>query len=773
MLKNQRNQLLLAGLLVFSFIYRAVLMLRETFPPGADIGLHNSIISSITQGGNVDFLWNYYHMGGGSSVTFPGYHIFVSYIIMLTGIPDYVAHAIVVSVFSTLIVAVAFLLTRKIWNVSAALVVAFLAAVSRFDIEMLMWGGYPNVVTLMLIPLAFYLFLERDRFPAAPFLAVTSLVCGGIFLTHSLSSVMFVAITASLVFFTLLLGGKIGVRRSSVVMWISPVIIGVVIILPFIVQVVPAYLGADAATFTGGVTAIRDALISTKLMPMEIVVPLLVFVFLYFLFSKYYQGKVLTLPTMLMVLWWLIPTLLTQGYLVGLYTDYQRFLYFVVLPILMLLGLGLYHCARFFARTSDWLITRAAELPQVRISKNKALRFLPKLQNRNWAALFMLILMLYVFFSVPLFVSPVDGIGVQTFYQLMDQPKYEAVQWAQTNTPKDAVFLTDAQYGWWFGGFAQRPTISAVEPQYLTNSREFEPATAAYRVLDTDYWVDNGLIQVREDGGYIGRHNPDFFAKLEGEYFGYGFFTFDNSQIVITSADQNYNFPITYVSDIPVVDQHIENSSTAASIFVTRANQYIQFVTQTTVYQGVPFANMTVSITSLDPDMHIGLVTFSLQTKGMLVLGQNENTLAFFNQWDEVAGQLIFNGSQPSLPVSIGNLASPGVYDLTYHIDGKTSTTINIFASAYEYEENTDKNLSDAQKIAYYQSIEAEHAQNYLTPVADPAPLDVFDYRQALASLDVSYVALRDSGQISRFLKDPAFDLVFINNEVAIFRVNT
>jgi uncharacterized membrane protein len=156
MLKTPKNYLLLIGILVFSFVFRLVLMLRGTFPPGADIGLHNSIINSITQGGNVNFLWNYYHMGGGSSVTFPGYHIFTSYVIMFTGLPNYVAHAVVVSLFSTLIVAVAFLLTRKIWNTNAAFVVAFLAAISRLDLEMLMWGGYPNVITLMLIPLAFY-----------------------------------------------------------------------------------------------------------------------------------------------------------------------------------------------------------------------------------------------------------------------------------------------------------------------------------------------------------------------------------------------------------------------------------------------------------------------------------------------------------------------------------------------------------------------------------------------------------------------------------------
>ena len=74
-----------------------LLMLWEGFPPGADIGLHNSVIYSITGSGNVDFLYNFYHIGGGISLTFPGYHIFTASVIMLTGLPEYVAHAAVVS----------------------------------------------------------------------------------------------------------------------------------------------------------------------------------------------------------------------------------------------------------------------------------------------------------------------------------------------------------------------------------------------------------------------------------------------------------------------------------------------------------------------------------------------------------------------------------------------------------------------------------------------------------------------------------------------------
>jgi hypothetical protein len=770
MSKTSRNYLLLSLILAFSYIYRVALMLRETFPPGADIGLHNSIIHSITQSGNTNFLYNYYHMGGGSSVTFPGYHIFASYVILLTGLNDYVAQAIVVSLFSSMIVLVAFLLTRKIWNVSAAIIVAFLVAVSRFDIEMIMWGGYPNVVTLMLIPLAFYLFLEKDKLTLAPFIIVTSLVSGAIFLTHSLSAVLFITITAATLFLVTVFAGKMGERRINYFVWIVPLILGALAISPFLVQVAPAYFGSDAAAFTGGVADIREALVSTKIMPLEIVVPLFAFVFLYLLFSKYYTGKFLSVPIIMVILWWLIPTTLTQGYLVGLYTDYSRFLYFVILPVIMLIGLGLYHVARFFSQASDALISFANNLPQVRISKSKTLRkLMPNLVNKNFLLVFLLIFILYAFLEVPLFTTPSQGIAVQSFYQIMDTPGYQAIQWAQKNTPPNATFLTDAEYGWWFGGFAQRPTISAVDPQYLTNAREFEPAKVARYVLDTNYLVDNGILQVREDGGYIARHNPEFLAKLNNSYFPYGFFNFNNGEITITFRDENGNVQITDLSQLPVVDQHIENNTNYVSIFVTRANQLFNFSEETTIYQGMRFANMNITLQASTPSITFDSVRFLLHTKGIYVPGENSSSLAFFDTNMKVAGQLIFTDGQPETKVF--TIENPSSLEMLYNLNGNSSIQLGFYAGVYQYSTKPSSDQTQAQQTLFYQAIVTENTRTYQEKFSS-TPLDVFDYQQALNVQNVSYVAVRDSEQIPRFAKDPTFSLVFINNGVAIFQVH-
>ncbi|MCX8153346.1 MAG: hypothetical protein N3E52_02820, partial [Candidatus Bathyarchaeota archaeon] len=226
------NALLPFLILILAFAYRMLLMTWAGYPPGADIGLHQSVIKSITLSGNTDFLWNNYQMGGGLSLTFPGYHIFVSYIILLTGVPDYLAHSLVVSFFSSLIVLVAYLIVRAVWMESTALIVAFLVAISRFDIEMLLWGGYPNVITLLLIPLIFYLFLQRSKFSLSVFFVSTAILSGAVFLTHSLSAVMFIGITFATAALALIFSKKTGTTKKEFLIWLLPIFLGATLVSP-------------------------------------------------------------------------------------------------------------------------------------------------------------------------------------------------------------------------------------------------------------------------------------------------------------------------------------------------------------------------------------------------------------------------------------------------------------------------------------------------------------------------------------------------------------
>jgi hypothetical protein len=760
MFKATKKHVLLLLIFAFAFIYRIVLMLWQTFPPGADIGLHASVINSITQSGNTNFLTDYYQMGGGVSLTFPGYHIFAAGIILMTGMSDYMAQTIIVTLFSSLIVLCAFLITRTVWSESAAFIVAFLVAVSRFDVEMLLWGGYPNVITLLLIPLTFYLFLQRDRFSLTPFLVSTSILVGSIFLTHSLSAAVFVGITVGTVLCVMISPKTFGTSRKNVLYWLLPIFGGAVLVSPFLASAVPAYLNANSS-FTA-VTEIDRALLATRVLPLDIVLALFACLLPYFLLSKKYKGRFFSLPVFLLIMWLLVPLLLTQGYMFGLYVDYNRFLYFLILPVIILFAVMIDHASGYFAKTIDTLHVLTSQMQKTKKTVNNLRsRILNRITHKTIYSTFLLGFVLIFLFTLPIFLTPWQGVTIQSFYQVMNNPGYQAIEWAKQNTPTGSVFVSDALYGWWLGGFAERPTLSAVSPQYLTVDQELAPATVAANLLDTDYIIDNGYIQVREDGGYIGRHNPEFLADLNWTPFPYSFFQFNDSAITLLSQN-GASVQSTDIIQIPVTNMQLVGAQTDnPSIIVNKGNSDFNYSEILTVSKGVTFANMTIAIQSNNPNVSLDWVNFILNSQGEF-LQPSGNTVAMLDVGMKECGQLIFVENQPE--ISLFNSENPCVTELSYNLQGKTTAEIQMLVGIYQVSENDIQNQASLSKTI---TDNVQTAQKLTVAL----PMTTFDYQAAIQANSISYIANRDFELNPKFAGDPAFNLVFINNEVAIFKV--
>lgn len=769
--ETNKPTLLLLLIFAFSFIYRLILMTWAIYPSGADIGLHNSVIHSITQGGNTDFLYNFYQMGGGLSLTFPGYHIVVAQIMLMTGIPEYLVHALVVSLASSVIVLISYLITRSVWRESAALVVAFLVAISRFDIEMLLWGGYPNVITLLLIPLTFYLFIQKNRFSKVPFYVSTSLLAGSIFLTHSLSTFVFVSIVLVMVVLGLIFAKKIGTTRLEALSWLIPLVIGAIIVSPYLIQIVPAYLSNQT------VADINEATVSTRILPLEIILPLFAVVGLFFLLSKKYHKRFFTVPTVLLVMWILVPVIFTQGYLVGQYTDYNRFLYFVIMPVFILIGLFIDHGSGFFARiivtyrTLNSQLNNGAnktkEVTHKRLAKLSA-KISRNLTRKNLYAAFIISFLMVCFALIPIFMTPEQGVRVQEFYQAMNKPLYEAMQWAKANTPSNSTFVADAYYGWWFAGFAQRPTWSAVDPQYLSLSREFHIAQVATNLLDTDYLVDNNLtIQVREDGGYLARHNPEILTKLNWTYFPYLFFNFNSNQTKI-KYDVNGNPQSVSLDKLPVKEMYMENDTQHVTISITKGNEFFNYTELTTVYQGLPFVNMTIKLEATAENVSLEWLQITVQSNGKPIAPERDNTVGLIDEGVKAFGQLIFKENLPNIDTEV--FESSSRIHLEYNLESKSKGEIQISATTYSVTDDLQYYKDDETINNFFNPIITANLNSIPTP--DDKPLaEPFNYQAELKINNISYVAVRDSEMIMKFAKDPTFSLVFINNEVSIFKV--
>ena len=71
------------------------------------------------------------------------------------------------------------------------------------------------------------------------------------------------------------------------------------------------------------------------------------------LLSKKYKRRFISLPAFLLIMWLFVPLVLTQGYLFGLIVDYNRFLYFLVLPVIILFAMMIDHGSAYFAHLTD------------------------------------------------------------------------------------------------------------------------------------------------------------------------------------------------------------------------------------------------------------------------------------------------------------------------------------------------------------------------------------------------------------------------------------
>ncbi len=112
------------------------------------------------------------------------------------------------------------------------------------------------------------------------------------------------------------------------------------------------------------------------------------------------------------------------------------------------------------------------------------------------------------------------------------------------------------------------------------------------------------------------------------------------------------------------------------------------------------------------------------------------------------------------------NKQYPCITELSYNLQGQSKAEIQIFSWTYPVTDYRHKQTQQCS-IKHYLPIKQMRNNNKKMPL----PLTTFDYQTALQQYSVSYIANRDFELNPKFANDPKFSLVFINSEVAIFKV--
>ncbi len=753
MLVKLRINTLLLLILLFAFAYRLMVLSWNGYPPGADIGLHESVIKSITAGSG--FYQNLYHMGGGVSATNPGFHIFVIAIVAMTNAPDYLVQIIVAAFFSTLIVLAAFLFVRNAWNESAALVVAVLVAFSGSDIAILTWGGYPNVITLAFVPIIFYLFIQHSRFSSGTYLLTSTLLVSSMFLTHVFSTLVFIAITVLTLLLTAIPMRRAGTLRGQATMWLVPILAGALVVSPYLQGIVPVYFGTEGA-IVNPASPTKQALLETNLVSANVVYLSLIPVLLFLLLSKLHRGKFFTTKAVLSAAWIMVPAFLTQSYLLGVNVVYARFMYFLALPVII--------CVALMLNVGSRVLSNALTGLESRVRKGLAIKGSLKLSHSLRVSgiantVFILLLLLPTVFFIPLFAPPSVGIAFTDSYQVMTPAGYEAIEWIGTNTAQGSICVADANLGWWVSGFSQRPTLSAVEPQYLILAREFEPARVAANVMELNHFIDNGLIRIsQDDSGVAG--NVAFAGWLNDSYVPYLFFSFNDTEIEFIYRNDAAPSYVSF-AQIPQVNSYVENNSNSISFLTTRENSLFTIMEETTLYKGTRFAEISISLQARKDSVSFDWLHFYFQQRGSPI--QYANSISATDASMHLLSQIIL--PEDTLGENVLMRENPNSYELVHNLQGNTRAQVQVFVGLCQYQ------AYDAQKQPdYLQELIYNNTQTYLAKITDLS-FTFFDYKTAIQEWNISYIIARNPETVQRMTIDPLFNLVFRNKNAAIFEV--
>ncbi len=737
MVDKRKSILLLLTIVAIGFLYRFTLMTMNGFPPGADIGLHESVINSILSP-KTTFFYNYYHMGGGISATNPGYHIFAAFIISLTGAPDYLVQAVVASLFSAFIILCAFMVVRLVWGELTGFVVAVLVAFSASDLVMLSWAGYPNIVALALIPVLFYLFLQPAKLSSKSYLAAISLITAALLLTHLFSGIVFLAITMFALLVSAAFSKSTGLTMKRVILWLVPIVVGVVLVSPYLISIIPVYFGSESA-ITGSVSVISQAVVETRVVSTVILGLATIPIVLFLVFSKKQSGKFFTLPSVLFVSSILVPLAAAQCYLFGLFLDYERFLYFLALPVIVCIGLILVYTSSILVRL----------LAKIRVH-------LPYAKTKT---VLLSVLLIACLFS-PLFILPHAGLDQAKYFQLMNSPKYEAIQWVKNNTPTGCVCVADAEFGWWLSGFAQRPTLSAVNPQFLILQREFEPARAASNLLQADYLVDNGLLQVEQAGPYANGSAHDVYAVLNNSVIKPLVFSINDTQVSLLYRDNSLPKEMKLGTFTNSSTQVVNSGGDSTSFIISRESPLFRVTEVITIYKGVRFAEITFVFQNQNV-VNFDWLRIPFQSRGFPV--QYANSIGIVDNTMHMVNQIVFPENQLGSDVMLQE--NSDFYELVCSLKGRSNVQFSFFVGLCPFNAESDNPQAD-----FYNSLIENNSKTYLNKVSN-TPINCFDYQAAIREWNISYIVLRDFDAAMRFSNDPTFELAFRNNEVVIYKV--
>jgi hypothetical protein len=332
--------------------------------------------------------------------------------------------------------------------------------------ELNLWGGYTTVLGLAFMFLLFlYLPLAMKNFGhiVIAFFAAFSLV-----LSHQLTAFLTVLILPPIILFMLIKS-----RGTHIKALIAVILGGGLAFFLYYFQAMLPYLGVliehvffmqKAMVYQIPATTLSAFMVNFGFV---FIISLAGIVIVFFNF----RAKKELLPFLILFLSFLVPFVLAESYLFGLYLPFQWFIYYLMPPMAVLAAVSISFAAD---QVSAFYLKH----------KNNWKKFRLRAVTVSVVAL---VFLLFVFRFGTVYGKIMEG---SVYYSTSDVKAYDAGVWLSTNFPDEATVVVTEVPGYWFSLFSGKSVIAETNPVIERN-------VVSESVLELSYELENPLTLIR------------------------------------------------------------------------------------------------------------------------------------------------------------------------------------------------------------------------------------------------------------------------------------
>jgi len=629
--------------------------------------------------------------------------------------------------------------------------------------ELNLWGGYTTVLGLAFMFLLFlYLPLAMKNFGH---IIIAFFVAFSLVLSHQLTAFLTVLILPPIILFMLIKS-----RGTHLKALIAVILGGGIAFFLYYFQAMLPYLGVliEHVFFMQKTTVYQIP--ATTLSAFMVNFGFVFIISLAGIFIAFFKLRAKKEPLFFLILFlsFLVPFVLAESYLFGLYLPFQWFVYYLMPPMAVLAAVSIGFAAD---KVSAFYLKHKKNWKKFRL-------------RTVTVSVVALVCLLFVFRFGTVYGKIMEG---SVYYSTSDIKAYDAGVWLRNNFPDETTIVVTEVPGFWFRIFSGKNVIAATDPVVERNvvseavlglSYELEHPLTLVRAYDmtkgdvsdenyvsiNDVWhmvsysaADGNFISYSANG--VDKKTPLSSLNRETVFEDQGspkklVIHYFNDEINITQTIlvQNDSYPINVAWTLSPLESEVSNAALYVSTFFD-----LHFSFDEAYIPGVLDWENPWSRPSYSQGNGWAVVNFSRSTL-------TDNYLGFYDEKEEVVFALNFK----ELPDwgNVGVLASRQIDAVRFQYNfGKININQTAFFT-YQVLTFSKSSYSEMQQPSELKSLFE------LKPLA-PFEVKSRDYHDFIKEKNIKFIVYDKNQLDTKIIRCKLLELVYSNDRYVIFRVKT